>query len=136
MITERLIEAYSNTINNMKKGLKNRFPERVEQFWKKSDYWYECANCEKAHADCTHHIISPTSFDYIKGNHNESVFNSCRLNNENCHLHKPMQNRQLQEKLLKRTYEIVMEAVDNNWFELSEKDYRFIRNYKKFYDFL
>ena len=118
------------------KGLKNRFPERVERFWKVSDYRYDCATCEQNHADCTHHIISSVAIDYIKGDHNESIFNSCRLNNEKCHLHKPMQNRQLQKFLLKKTYEIVMEAVDNKEFELIEKDYRFLRYYKNLYDFL
>lgn len=117
-------------------GLKNRFPERVEQFWIRSDYLYDCAICGQNHADCIHHIISPTSFDYIPGNHNESIFNSCRLNNLNCHIGKPMQNRQLQEKLLKYTYNIVMEAVDEGWFQLLEKDYRFLKNYKQFYKFL
>lgn len=116
------------------KGLQNRFPERVERFWKGSDYRFDCAICGQNHADCIHHIISSTAIDYVKGNHNESILNSCRLNNENCHLHKPMQNRQLQKKLLKRTYEIVLEAIDNNEFELIEKDYKFLRIYKDFYD--
>ena len=119
-------------------GLKNRFPPRVDQFWISSNYdWSECAICEENHADCTHHIISSTAYcDYIPGNHNESIFNSCRLNNEKCHLYKSMQNRQLQEKLLKRTYDIVMKAVDEGWFQLLEKDYRFLRHYKQFYEFL
>lgn len=117
--------------------LQNRFPERVDRFWRSTDYyWYECADCGQNHADCTHHIISPTSFDYIKGDHNESIFNSCRLSNENCHLYKPLQNRQTQEKLLKKTYDIIMREVDNNYFKLIEKDYRFLKYYKKFYDFL
>lgn len=111
------------------KGLKNRFPERINQFWIGSNYWYECAICGQNHSDCIHHIISPASFNYVAGKHNESIFNSCRLNNENCHLYKPMQNTELQRELLRRTYKIVMEegAI------LTKDDYSFLLIYKDVY---
>ena len=124
-------------------GLKNRFPPRVEQFW---SGWYECLNpdCKGRkegnegynYVDCVYYIISPTAHSYIPGKHNESVFNSAPVNNEHCHLSKPMQNEALQKKLLNRVYEIVMYRVDHRQYELTENDYDFLRIYKKFYDFL
>jgi hypothetical protein len=129
--------------------LQNRFPPEIEQFW---TGWYECLKpdikhsgseeddrieyCEQNHADCLHHVISPTAYCYVKGKHNESVFNSSPVNNENCHLGKPMQNEKLQKALLNRVYEIVMNKVDHKEYYLTDKDYKFLKIYKKFYDFL
>ena len=117
--------------------LQNRFGPEVEQFWRLSSYYYECFNkeCEhQNHADCTHHIISPTASAFIKGDHNESIFNSCRLNNEKCHLYRAMQNIDLQKEYLKRTAEIVAQAVENGEYYLTKKDYTFLRVYKDMYD--
>jgi hypothetical protein len=124
-------------------GLQNRFPPEIEQFW---NGWHECEKptifddrveyCEQNHADCIHHIISPTAFKYVDGKHNESIFNSAPVNNENCHLYKPMQNEKLQRALLNRIYEIVMDRVDRREYQLTQKDYKFLKVYKKFYNFL
>lgn len=124
-------------------NLQNRFPPRIEQFW---NGWYECLNPECKgyeegrsgynHADCIHHIISPVAYCYIPGRHNESIFNSAPVNNEKCHLGRAMQNEALQKSLLARVFEIVMARVDDREFELKEIDYKFLRVYKKFYDFL
>jgi len=117
--------------------LQNRFGPEVEQFWRLSSYGYECFNDEcdhQNHADCTHHIISPTASVYVAGNHNESIFNSCRLNNDKCHLYKPLQNIDLQKKYLKRTALIIYEAYQNGEYSLQKKDYAFLRVYKDMYE--
>lgn len=123
--------------------LQNRFPPRVEQFW---TGWHECLGveiyngkvqfCRQSHADCIHHIISPVAHSYIKGKHNESIFNSAPLNNENCNLGLPLQNEKTEKALLNEVYQIVMDRVDRREFELEEVDYEFLRKYKKFYEFL
>ncbi|MFA5080284.1 MAG: hypothetical protein WC472_01525 [Candidatus Paceibacterota bacterium] len=124
-------------------GLQNRFPPKIEQFW---NGWYECLNpdCEGVkeegqgynHADCIHHIISTVAHRYVPGKHNESVFNSAKLNNADCHIGKPMQNERMQKHLLNRVFEIVMRRVNRREYELDENDYDFLRVYKKFYNFL
>lgn len=128
-------------------NLQNRFPPKIEQFW---NGWHECLcptlihkdtgrveYCEQNHWDAIHHIISPTAYnDYVPGKHNTSVFNSAPVNNENCHLYKPLQNRETQTALLNKVYLIVMEKVDNGEYRLTKVDYDFLRVYKKFYNFL
>jgi len=112
-------------------GLQNRFGLKVEQFW---NGWYTCLECGKNHADCLHHCISPTASCYIKGDHNTSIFNSVPLNNYECHIGKPLQNISLQKKYLKRTAEIVAEALQNGEYGLTKKDYAFLRVYKDMYE--
>lgn len=117
--------------------LQNRFGPEVEEFWRLSSYGYECFNddCEhQNHADCSHHIISPTAPSYIAGDHNESIFNSCRLNNEKCHIGKALQNKELQKKYMNRTAHIVSEAVQNDEYRLTTKDYKCLRVYNSMYE--
>lgn len=116
-------------------GLQNRFPPEIEQFWEGSDYRYECAECGQNHGDVIHHIISPTAYSvYIKGKHNESIFNSCKIGNDTCHIHKPMQGLEKQKRLLKRTRRIIMEAVENKEYYLTDIDNQFLIIYKKLYE--
>ncbi len=121
--------------------LQNRFPPEIEQFW---NGWHRCLNpdCigikergfQYNHADCVHHIISPTSFCYFAGDFNESVFNSAPVNNWDCHLGKSMQNRRMQKYLLNEVRRIIMDRVRKKEYYLTEKDKKFLLVYNDLYD--
>lgn len=64
-------------------GLSNRFSSETRHVWL---YWYDCMVCGMNGIDALHHIISPSTRHYIKGAHNESVFNSCPIHNQKCHV--------------------------------------------------
>lgn len=64
-------------------GLSNRFSSAVRHVWL---YWYDCMVCGRNQIDALHHIISPSVSVYVKGKHNESVFNSCPIHNQKCHV--------------------------------------------------
>ena len=123
--------------------LQNRFPEKVMEFW---IGWYKCLYptineetqtihfCNKNHADVVHHIISPTAyFCYVSGKHNTSIFNSTKVNNDSCHLYKPMQNKARVKAFLNKTKEIVMQKVKNREYALDNNDYQFLKIYEKSY---
>jgi hypothetical protein len=106
--------------------LANRFSEEVKQYWAG---WYECQECGRNHADCLHHILSGSSPDYVKGNHNESILNSCPLNNHDCHLYKPLHSFAKQKELLLK----VKNILDQNHYKYNELDKKFLLVYKKYY---
>lgn len=60
------------------RGLSNRFSPEVRMQWTE---WYACMVCGMNQWNCLHHIICPSESFYIKGEHNESVFNSSPLHN-------------------------------------------------------
>jgi len=115
--------------------LSNRFSPKVEQFWK-SLGWWECLSnwngkfCRKNHADCLHHIISPSSSGYIKGNHNESIYNSAPVNNWNCHIHKSMHIEKNERELLKE----VKSILDRELYIPDDNDKKFLEVYKDYYE--
>ena len=115
--------------------LKDRFPDEVKQYW---TGWYVCLGkdfetdkeCNKNHADCLHHIIaSQSSYDYIKGKHNESILNSCPLNNDECHIHKNLHTFAKQKYFLLR----VKSILDSQGYRYKEIDREFIKKYNKYY---
>lgn len=67
--------------------------------------------------------------DYIKGKHNESILNSCMLNNEECHLYKPLHLFKKQKELLLK----VKSILDRRGYKYEEIDYQFMIVYSKYY---
>lgn len=106
--------------------LSNRFPSKVKEFW---IGWYVCLSCMRSHSNCLHHIMSPSSIDYVKGKHNESIYNSCPLNNEECHLYKPLHNFNKQKELLLK----VKSIIDISDYKIDDNDKKFLEVYKKYY---
>jgi len=106
--------------------LKDRFPDKVKQYW---IGWYECIECGRNHANCLHHIISSSSQDYVKGKHNESILNACMLNNEECHLYKPLHSFAKQKYFLLK----VKSILDQRGYKYEEIDYQFMIVYSKYY---
>jgi hypothetical protein len=115
-------------------GLKNRFPESVKQFWEGLG-WYRCLSnwngkiCKKSHADSLHHILSSSSIYWIKGKHNESIYNSCPVNNLDCHIGKPMHNPISEGELLRT----IKEIVDKNNYKQEDNDKHFLKIYARYY---
>ncbi len=64
-------------------GLSNRFSAETRNEWQ---YWYSCHVCGMNRIDALHHILSPSSRHYRRGEHNESVLNSCPIHNQVCHV--------------------------------------------------
>lgn len=114
----------------MSKGLKNRFPPEVFNFWKGIG-WYRDMIDDHNDFDCFHHIISPSSMNYQKGKFNKSIFNSCPLNNQRNHLYNPNLHRtEMESRLLKK----VADALLNNHYKIKEIDIEFFNHYKKLYN--
>lgn len=90
-----------------------------------------CFLCKRNHADCLHHIISPSSVRYVQGKHNESIFNSCPLNNFECHIGKTLHTKEMESLLLKIVFNYIMENKNN--YKFSENDIRFLEVYKDLY---
>lgn len=42
--------------------------------------------CGRNQQDVLHHIVSPSIYKYVDGKHNESVYNSCPIHNQVCHI--------------------------------------------------
>jgi hypothetical protein len=104
-------------------ALSNRFSEDVFAFW--CD-WYTDLIDFKNDANTLHHIISPGSNQYIPGIHNESIINSCPLNNNRNHLHKAMHNEEKEKMLLSR----VVTILKDKEYRLKKIDKDFISIYK------
>ncbi|MFW6173591.1 MAG: hypothetical protein ACOC5T_07595 [Elusimicrobiota bacterium] len=109
-------------------GLVNRFPKEV--FWEWEDY-YKCHWCGESGRDSLHHIIAPTSDVYLKGDFNKSIYNSCPIHNFKCHLYNPdLNKRETISDLLIKTFQ----ALDVMGYEPTERDYKFVKAYKKLYE--
>ncbi len=109
-------------------GLQNRFPEDVRFCWM---FWYSCMVCNQNRIDILHHIISPTVRFYKTGDHNKSVFNSCPLHNDKCHigneayLHK--------DENIKSLLHEVLHALKELGYQPNGRDYEFLKAYKHLY---
>lgn len=106
--------------------LSNRFPESVKQYW---IGFYTCLECGRNHFSELHHILSPSSMDYIKGEHNKSILNSCPIGNE-CHIHCSLHSFKKQKELLNK----VKDILDRQGYKYEEVDYQFMAKYSKYYD--
>lgn len=104
--------------------LQNRFPPKVFEFWIGH---YTCLLCGRNTADQLHHIISPTSHNYIKGKHNISILNSAHLCRD-CHINQPLQNNKMQKLLLNKTLIITrnyaFEENDKQFFKIYQEVYK------------
>ena len=114
----------------MSKGLKNRFSQKVFEFWKGIGWRYDLID-DHNDADCLHHIISPSSRFFKKGDFNKSIFNSCPLNNFRNHLYNPSLHKpETEKRLLKKVAQIIMD----NGHKITERDARFYKEYKELYN--
>ncbi len=104
-------------------ALKNRFPVEVVNFWIgwPFDLW-ELGNRE---ADALHHIISPSSNRYVDGHHNESIFNSCPINNFKNHIGQAMHYKEKEDILLERVMTVL---VDHDYVP-NKNDLMFLKVY-------
>lgn len=121
-----------------KSGLRNRFPSSVRTEWM---YWYSCLVCHRNQWEVLHHIMSPSSHDYIDGEHNESILNSCPIHNykhpqaegsePNCHIGNDgwLHQQENASMLLHRT----REALVDLGYQLKPIDMLFLKTYKKMY---
>lgn len=112
-------------MRNWKMKLANRFSEEVKNYW---IFWYTCLICGQNHFSEIHHIISPSSMDYIKGEHNKSILNSCPIGTD-CHIHCNLHSFAKQKELLLK----VKNILDQNNYKYNETDKKFLEVYKKYY---
>lgn len=109
--------------------LKHRFEESdIKEAWVFD--WYYCLWCGVNHANCFHHIISPQSGRYKKGEFNKSIFNSCPLSNFICHLYNPELHKIETEKMFLRK---VARKIFKAKYVLKEYDEMFLYIYKDLY---
>ncbi len=103
--------------------LKNRFTEEVKEFWA---FWFQDLWDGKNDADCLHHIKSPSSSDYKSGKHNQSVLNSCPLNNFRNHIGNGIiHNKNVEVELCMR----VLKVVQDKQYVLKDNDLKFLEVY-------
>ena len=108
--------------------LSNRFPEELKYNW---HFHYECLVCGKNRWDALHHIISPSSMNYIKGDHNKSILNSCPIHNDKCHLgNGELHNEHKESELLQRTVDALLKLD----YKLKQIDLDFLETYKHMYE--
>ena len=128
-------------------GLRNRFSNDVREVWA---YWYNCAVCGLNQWDVLHHIMSPSVHDYVDGEHNTSVLNSCPIHNyrhpgadhfrkqgysgkgidSDCHINNEAWLGQNYRLLLRK----VKDALDSMDYVYKPIDLEFLRIYKNLYE--
>ena len=109
--------------------LKNRFnKEELARTW---TFWFRCLWCDKSGVDSFHHIKSPSSQDYQKGDFNKSMLNSYPIHNfRHCHLYNPLlHKKETESRLLKKVLKVLLE----NGYKLTHRDRRFMEVYKDSY---
>ncbi|MDF1498541.1 MAG: hypothetical protein P1P85_04285 [Patescibacteria group bacterium] len=119
----------------MSSQLQNRFPENLKYEWQ---FWNECMVCGKNGWDALHHIITPANSEYISGEHNKSILNSCPIHNfrsdestvKNCHISNESElHKQIPNLLCKTIHALVYEQN----YKLKKIDKQFFSIYSKFY---
>lgn len=110
-------------------GLRNRFSEETRNHWL---YWYSCLICDKNQQDVLHHIVSPSSSQYIDGSHNESTFNSCPIHNFGCHIGNEAYLYSIEgiTKLLNKALQSLILHLD---YQPDTNDLLFYKTYYKLY---
>jgi len=112
------------------KGLKNRFD--IDRLNSVFAFYYKCLWCDKAGADCFHHIISASSPNYKEGEFNSSILNACPIHNYKCHLYNSELHKTENEKmLLKKVLNIL--AKEN--IKFNDSDRKFFDTYRKLYGY-
>ena len=110
------------------RGLKHRFDkDELQSAWA---FHFTCFYCGKSHADCFHHIMSPSSQRFIDGDFNSSILNSCPVNNQFCHIHKGELHSEMIEKTFARK---VINTLIESGYKMNEKDFVFYNKYPFLY---
>jgi len=87
--------------------------------------------CGKTGFNAFHHIISPSSQWYKKGDFNRSILNSFPIHNHGCHLYNPdLHKPETEKRLLKQVLRILL----SRGYELTKRDVEFYQAYKGLYD--
>lgn len=108
------------------KGLSNRFPPEVKEWWMTYHSYTDMID-GRNDGDVLHHIKSPSSSDYVKGEHNTSILNSTMLNNFRNHIgNGKLHHKELEHELIMRTFDAVLDSG----YMLDSKDEEFLTIYK------
>lgn len=104
-------------------ALKNRFPEEVLVFW--SGWSFDLSELGHRVSNAIHHIISPSSNRYQEGEFNESIFNTCPIDNLKNHIGQAMHTKEKEDILLERVMTVL---IDRDW-KLTNIDKQFLKTY-------
>ncbi len=87
--------------------------------------------CGKNRIDALHHIVSPSSHFYVKGEHNKSALNSCPIHNHGCHVGNEafLYRDSTIRTLLKKT----IDALEFEGYVFTETDREFLEVYSDLY---
>lgn len=110
--------------------LSNRFPEEIFRFW--TGWTIDLSDLTHRGCDALHHIISPGSNRYKEGEFNESIFNSCPIDNMKNHIGQPMHYKEKEDMLLER----VMIVLVDKEYELKKVDTDFLHEYELFNQYI
>lgn len=90
-----------------------------------------CHWCGEPGANAFHHIVSPNTAGYKKGEFNQSLLNSCPIHNFECHVgNGRLGKEENQSMLLKKT----IKALLKRNYEFKEIDVEFYQEYKEMYE--
>lgn len=111
-----------------KTGLRNRFAPKTRMGWMD---WYDCMICGRNQIDALHHIHCPSVRSFIDGKHNRSIYNSCPIHNQVCHIGNEafLYSDETVQELLAKTFYAVTEL---GWRNTSE-DLEYLRVYIDLY---
>lgn len=106
--------------------LSNRFnKEELQSAW---TYNHKCFWCGKNGADAFHHIMSPSSCYYKKGDFNKSPLNSFPIHNDICHLYNSELHKRESELLIK-----TLKYLLKNDYYITLRDVEFFCMYEWLY---
>ena len=88
-------------------ALKNRFPQKVINFW--IGWTFDLSELGHRTSNALHHIISPGSSRYQEGEFNESIFNSCPIDNFKNHIGQAMHYKEKEDLLLQRVMTVLVD---------------------------
>lgn len=111
-------------------GLRNRFAEADRYVWL---YHYSCMVCNMNQQDVLHHIVSPSSHLYKDGDHNTSIFNSCPIHNQKCHIGNEafLYRDDTIKMLLNKVARALLFQLD---YVPNAKDILFVKTYQSLYE--
>lgn len=113
-----------------KTGLSNRFDkDKAVSTW---EGWHYCLICTRNRWDALHHIISPSSRHYVKGEHNKSMLNSCPIHNYGCHIGN--ESYLYSDKTIKKLLKTVKTVLESRQYRLDDTDKAFLKVYNHLYE--
>jgi hypothetical protein len=104
-------------------ALKNRFPTKVINFW--IGWTFDLSELGHRTSNALHHIISPGSNRYKEGEFNESIFNSCPIDNFKNHIGQAMHYKEKEDLLLER---VITVLIDHDYVP-DKNDLIFLKTY-------